>query len=1063
MSSRLVRLWIAMCVLQPLGLLAQIATLSFQHLSIEQGLSNSYITCITQDNYGFVWIGTASGLNRFDGVRCVQYTHLPGKYNSLSHKLIRSVLKSHDGTMWVGTQRGLNRFDASTQTFKRYFFDPLGDGCNHIRCLAEDASGMLWLGTNNGVVAFNPKTEKSYLLHLPTDLISKPSVYNIRCLLPDGNTLWVGTQLGLYAYNIKDKGFEVHCQSEELGSLPDNYISSLAKNPKTGQLLVGTRKGMLLAMNQEEGTFMSLPLKVGENLAISSILFAHDGSLWVSSQGGGMLKYLPVQQRFIAYMSNENDPYSIRSNMLKQLFQDKGGVIWAISTDGGVSRCNPFVNKFNEVFSEINYRPQSTLGTDVSGLSIDPQHHLWFASRDGLIKVNRQTDSYEIYKKETHGLSDNYLFDVCADRTGKIWVGTNEFLNRLDPVTKKVEVFPYLPAKETPTDYPPFNPQARNFIAGFQVFCIREAPDGRIFIGTSEKLNIYDPATNSFSNRFNDQRINRLPGKNYNTLYIDSKGNLWVGSIDGMIKVSADLAHFIVYKHNDDDSNSLPDDGVVSFAEDAQGNMWIGTDEGLSYFNQKANKFTNFFKEHGLPFNGCPSLKLVGNQLWIGTGFGLACMDVRTHKITTFDRADGLRASEFETSSLAKDSQTGELFMGATRGVVYFDPRQVTQNHFVPSVYLTSFKVAGNELIQGIIPSEEQVVELNHDQNYFSFGMAALSFDHPEGNQYMYRLEDFDNKWVVAGSQAFASYTNIPPGEYKLRIRGSNNDGVWSKKDFVLPIVIKPPFWQTWWFRFIILLELITWGVYLYQQRLRLIQREHETELRLVKEQQLLQEKLNLELAEKLDYQQKYEAAQKHQVEVERKSLLLEREKAMAKYQNLVNQLNPHFLFNSLAVLDSLIFKEQKLASKYLRQLTKVYRYLIENDENEAVTLEQEKRFAQDFIGLLHTRYGKGLEVTVNVPEQFNEKKIVPVTFQNLIENAIKHNTTDAESPLQIRIFVENDYLVVENNLQKRPFVSTSNKKGLLDFQMLYSYLTTKQVVIKETEDAFRVAVPLLL
>jgi LytS/YehU family sensor histidine kinase len=302
----------------------------------------------------------------------------------------------------------------------------------------------------------------------------------------------------------------------------------------------------------------------------------------------------------------------------------------------------------------------------------------------------------------------------------------------------------------------------------------------------------------------------------------------------------------------------------------------------------------------------------------------------------------------------------------------------------------------------------------------------------------------------------------LSPGEYILHIKAANNNGIWNPTATQLFIIIHPPFWQTWWFRVLLLLLVIAGGVLLYKWRVRLIQQQHGAELKRSEEQRTLQSQLNQELKEKLDFQQKLEIAQQQQIETERKTILLEREKLLGRYQNLVNQLNPHFLFNSLAVLDSLIYKDHKMASKYLRQLTKVYRYLIENDHQEVVKLEQEMHFAQDFIGLLQMRYGEGLSIEMVIPAELYDKKIVPVTIQNLIENAIKHNTTAVESPLQISIREENGYLVVENNLQKRGTVTTSNKRGLNDFKALYSYLSSKPVEVAETDEYFRVSVPLL-
>lgn len=1065
MSLPLMRRYlISLACLLPLAAVAQFRTLSFQHLTIQQGLANNYAMATAQDDLGFIWTGTSMGLSRFDGIRCITFTHQIGNQQSLSHKIIRSLFKSKNGTFWVGTQRGLNRFDYQTQTFQRYFFSQLGEDCNFIRCIAESPNGKLWLGTNNGLVMFDPTTATSEVLALPTDEDSKPSVYNIRSLLIDGSTLWIGTRLGLYAYNMSTKKFRVYCQSEEVGSLPDNYVSSLAKNPKTGEIMVGSRGGVLVGLDTNDGSIRRLSYTSPNQREISSLLYARDGTLWISTMGDGLYRHELINDRFVVYLNDRNDPLSICSNQIKHIFQDKSGVVWVATTDLGLSRFNPTVEKFNALFSQINYVPPSTSASDVARLAIDSKNNVWVATRDGLVWINRQNHTYKIYRHDPanpYSLSENFLYSVGVDNQDKVWVGTTEQLNRFDPITQRFEHFRYLPPKENLTDYPAFNSQARDFVAGAQVFCMANTPDGKILIGTSEKLNIYDPKTNTFTHQFNDERIRRLPGKNYNSIFVDKKGNIWVGWFGEVIRISPDLKTYTSYKHHDDDPNSLMDEGAICFAEDADGNIWMGTDEGLACLDVRTQRFTNYTKANGLPNNSTPSLVIVGNDMWIGTANGLARMDLRTRVITPFDRGDGLVVTDFETEAAVQD-KTGQLLFGATRGLIQFNPKRIDQNRFIPPVYLTSLKVNDEEFVKGYNKNNPPSIELRHDQNFFTIEIAALSYDHPESNQYAYWLENFDKQWIKAGNRAFTSYTNIPPGNYVLHIQASNNDGMWNYKGYEVSIVIAPPFWQTWWFKLAVFLFVMLLGLYLYNQRIQLVRKEHQTEVRLLKEQQVLQEKLNQELGEKLDYQQKYEVSQKHRAEVEKKSLLLEREKAMAKYQNLVNQLNPHFLFNSLAVLDSLIFKEQKLASKYLRQLTKVYRYLIENDDVETVSMEKELRFAQDFISLLETRYNKGIEITMKIPEHFKQKRIVPVTIQNLLENAIKHNTTDIESPLCMDISVQDDYLVVQNNLQKRPIVSTSNKKGLADFQALYSYLTDRPVTTLETKSQFIVHIPLI-
>lgn len=188
----------------------------------------------------------------------------------------------------------------------------------------------------------------------------------------------------------------------------------------------------------------------------------------------------------------------------------------------------------------------------------------------------------------------------------------------------------------------------------------------------------------------------------------------------------------------------------------------------------------------------------------------------------------------------------------------------------------------------------------------------------------------------------------------------------------------------------------------------------------------------------------------------------LEKEKAVVQYDNLKNQLNPHFLFNSLTSLNSLIFVNPQLASDFLQQLSKVYRYVLENKEKNLVALETEIKFINHYVQLLKTRFESGLDVTFNVNENSMQRAIVPVTLQVLIENAIKHNATQKESPLIIKIYVEQDYLIVENNLQKKNLVDGSNGQGLENLKNLYRYLSDRNVLIEQTERKFAVKIPLL-
>lgn len=1042
----------------------QSSDISFQHLSPEEGLPIHYTTEITQDTSGFIWIGTLTGLVRYDGIRCKIFEHDRQNPHSLSDNLVRAILLSKNGTLWVGTQHGFNRMDFKTQQFERFHFTKYSERSDYIRCIGEDFRGKLWLGTAHGLLLFDPKTGQSELIKLPTDASSKALVYSIRSILMDGFTVWIGTDLGLYRYNIKEKSFQVFCRSDELGSIPDNSIRSLVKHSKTGNIIIGTRTGILsvLSLASEHFTTMNLPL--AEPREINALFYDKDRNLWICTQGQGIFCYRENEHKFINYQSEINNPNSLSSNYVRFAFQDRSGVLWFSTSYKGISRFNPANQSFTSPLKEVGFHPKSANDGTVNRIAVDRNNNLWLGTENGAVWINQTTKAHKIYRhdpKNKNSLADNGVNSVYVDPEDNVYIATRHF-HHLDPETGKFEVYDHLPNEAMPSP-PPIMPK-RDFVAGRLVFDIHPIGDGRLYLGTDEGLNIFDPKTKTFANRFNDDRIRRLPLNRYNSLYTDSKKNLWVGcGVDEVHCISPDLTKVTTYRYREEDPKSLPDNGVMSFAEDSNGKIWMGTGNGLACLDLKSQSFTNYFVRDGIANNYVSALIRVQHTLWMGTANGLTRYDERQKRFVSFGRADNLEVLSIETKSVAKD-HSGNLYFGGLYGLVRFHPDHVKTNTFAPPVVVTSLRVHSREILPTHTPHHNLPITLAYDENDLTIEAAALSYDHPENNLFSFWLEGVknDNGWRPPTTQGYINYLNVPPGDYRLHVKAANNDGVWSLSPYTLRIIIHPPFWQTWWFQTLIAGLVIAIGVYIYRARVKIIQREHATQVKLLEEQQALQNQLNRELTEKLDFRQKFEVVQKQQVETERKAIMLEREKVLARYQGLINQLNPHFLFNSLAVLDSLIYKDHKLASKYLRQLTKVYRYLIENDDHEVVMLEQELRFARDFVSLLHMRYGTGLCVEIDISDDISHKKVVPVTFQNLIENAIKHNTTGLESPLWIRIREESDYLVFENNLQKRGAVTTSNKKGLSDFRALYSYLTERPMEIKETEDRFIVYVPLL-
>ena len=947
---------------------AHSSTQWFQHLTLRQGLAANYAMSITQDKSGFIWIGTVNGLNRFDGLRCLTYTRQTGSSRSLSNRIVRSVFTARNGTLWAGTQAGLNRFEPDGQTFQQYSLSHLGTGCNLIRHIVEGLNGNLYLATNGGVVLFDPTTKKSSLLTLPVALASRPAANTIRRLLIDGPVLWIGTQAGLYAYNQRTKTFQSFRHNEsDFTSLPDDYVSALGIHPITRELLIGTNTGVVAKFNPARRAFQSLPLQASKS--ISSILFTRSHDLWISVLGGGLHRYDARRNQFSVYLNDENNPRSIGSNSVRDLFEDEGGVIWAVTEDAGMSWFNPTVEKFHSVFDDVGYRPVSSLGLDAQHVSIAQRNCLWVATHDGLLWIDPQAQRYRLYKhdiKSPHSLSSDLVHSVLIDRKNQIWAGSSKGLDRLNPATQQVERILCLPSSENPIQYPAFDSTKRDFVAGSQVFNLAQASDGRIFIGTNEKLTVYDPHTRTFRNQFNDKRVRQLPGKNYNSLYIDRQNNLWAGGLGPVYKISPDLKLLAQYIHKEDDRYSLPDDGVTGFAQDALGQMWFGTDNGLARLDQKTGRFTVYTTQHGLPNNDIAALLMAGDTLWVTTSRGLACVDTRRLKFTIFDEADGAPASEFESGSADRDS-AGRLYFGAMRDLVYVQPGRIRLNYFVPPVYLTSLRATDQEFLTGSQTIPKTVV-LNYTQNAFSFEMAALSFDHPEGNQYSYQLEGFEDHWNSAGSRPFASYTNVPPGDYVLHVIAANNDGVWNRRGYRLPLLIKPPFWQTWWFRISTLATLITLLIVVGRRR---------------------EETIRQEQREKGEFRERL---------------------AASEMKALRSQMNPHFLFNSLNAIRLFVLQnDSDNADKYLVKFARLMRLILDNSGQEWVTLTSELEQLQLYLELEQLRFNHKFDFSIVVDSALQQDKttIPPMIIQPYIENAILHGIAHKKSPGTIRISIK--------------------------------------------------------
>ncbi|HEY5968332.1 MAG TPA: histidine kinase, partial [Chitinophagaceae bacterium] len=404
-------------------------------------------------------------------------------------------------------------------------------------------------------------------------------------------------------------------------------------------------------------------------------------------------------------------------------------------------------------------------------------------------------------------------------------------------------------------------------------------------------------------------------------------------------------------------------------------------------------------------------------QVWMpnGTRVSVLAPDVNT----IYDFSLPLEDNTVGYYNSIENLHNGNILLSVYNELVEFKPQQLNIVPAKRKPQISLVNVSGKDYI--VNGNSKQIFKADENTMRFQFGILTDKEFFPYDLEYM--LEGAENKWTVASGSGKALYNNLAAGTYSFRVRAKGKNNAWQTEETVFNFSIKSPFYKALWFWLVIAALLIATLMFFYRFRLN-------------KQKQILT--------------------------LETKAQQLEKEKTIVMYENLKQQLNPHFLFNSLTSLSGLIETDQQVAGNFLEQMSGIYRYILKNGDNETVFLKDEIEFAQLYINLQQTRFKNGLQVNINVPEEYMHYKIAPVTLQNLIENAIKHNIIDSSSPLVIDIFIEGDYLVVKNNLQKKNVVETSNKKGLEQFASLYKYLSTLPVIIEETNTKFQIKIPLI-
>jgi signal transduction histidine kinase/ligand-binding sensor domain-containing protein/DNA-binding response OmpR family regulator len=781
--------------------LAQNKNLRFKHLSVQDGLSRSWVKCFLEDRTGLLWIGTADGLNKFDGKDFRIYKYLPALPRSLNHNNINLIFEDSKGQLWVGTQAGLNFYQRELDEFV-----PIPFVDNYISSIYELREDTLLLGTAGGLFLFNTVSHKSVQLY--------NDFYVEKILKDTQGNIWLATHKGLMLFNPVDNTVrQVEFGQGQHQSLRDVLLKTLFQDSRGG-LWIGTGWQGLYYLNYPANNLSqaqlinfkpnpSDPAQITQG-AILALSEDEDHNVWIGIENGGinLLNLDAFDQGnyfFTKVVSNPSNPMSLSNNSIHALYTDKQNTMWVGTYAGGANHYNKLLQRFGH-HEAIPVSNKSINNKYVNAI-FDEDNYLWIGTEKGLNRYDKAADRWEYFThdfKNPSTIGSDAALTIMRDSRDRLWVGTwTGGLNLFDERSKSFLKF----------HHDPNNPAS---ISGDNIRTIVESKDRRIWVGTmGGGLSVYDHEKGSFI------RFQESPGQNALSsnwvvdLIEDHLGNIWISTTEAVDLLDPKTGHFTTFTLDPAKPESINYNGATCLFKDSKNTIWIGTSNGLNYFVRQDSSFRHYTEDDGLPNNFIKAITedREGN-IWLSTNNTITMFKKGTAlpedpEFRSFSVFDGLPSSEFVGHAVHANHK-GELYFGSTNGYFVFDPSNIKSNSTIPKIVFTDLRVnnlpvnvntPGSPLKKDISVTTQ--LELSRKQNVFTIGFAALNFIESESNQYAFKLEGFDKQWNYVGDQQSATYTNLDPGNYTFRVRASNNDGLWNDEGVSLEITILPAWWET--------------------------------------------------------------------------------------------------------------------------------------------------------------------------------------------------------------------------------------------------------------------------
>lgn len=911
--------------------------LNFVRYVKSDGFDSKYTYAFSQDNFGYLWIGTSEGLIKFNG-NSFQYFKEGSDHKYLNGRAIISLMKDTEGMIWAGTDNGgVNKINPQTGTivnFQTKQADTSSLSSNKVSCIFQDRLGQIWVGAS-GLNLYNPATSefkriqpfndiqllKKYngwqlefyeAVHDPCDSIivwltaaygicrfnvrsleakyffppGEPTAFRSSYLDNSGN-LWItdwGT--GLLRFNIKNGKFEKFTVENTIC----NSISAISPLD-TSQLLLATSRCGLVIFNTSTYQFK----RIGDQIYHSefptdAMSFFEDKNknVWVGTADQGLFCLQPHRQLYRKYFLNDNIRQTIMHPVTRQ--------IYACSEQTNLYIGHDKTRKF-QIHTIPEFRKHASSG--FIDLEFDSLFNLWILSYIDLLfwdDKRKRFTSLQCPQWPNYIKRIGYFWDFLIDKKRQVWLSSQTGgLICVNTQHCTIQEFKY------------DNENERSLFHDYSISKIYEDKLGQIWGANYNGFFCYSQPDQTFYNSSENP-----PASDGGIAFTGSRGitqdlrsNIWISAELNRIGIIRSEASIKDPVEIVEAVNDLAPSKVTSMVTDKKGYIWIGSEAGLTRIDPSNQAFNHFGESFGIP--PVNNLSISGNN---------------------------------------------EILLSYSAGFILFNPDSMIIEVNPPETRITNFKIFDKSFYKELFDSSRRNVELNYDQNFFSIEYEAVDFTCKGKMDYFYKLEGLQKDWINAGSQQQVAFANLKGGNYIFRLKARNRDGVFSENGSTLNIIIKPPFWERMWFWIIVLCvsSFILFGIHRY--RIRQILRE-----------EALKSDFNKQLAE-----------------VEMKALRA--------------QMNPHFLFNSLNAIKFYVLKQDReKAGEYLNDFARLIRMVLYNSSQKVISLKQELEALELYMKIEKLRFDDQFDFEIKHHEKLVLEAIFipPMLLQPYVENAIWH------------------------------------------------------------------------